>query len=161
MTLSKNLNWIWPRFGVSIHVHPTVAAILESYRQGQGENERGGQLFVDITRPDGLWLVDASPPHPMDKSGFDWLEMNEDRCRQEIIAANAQGFRLIGYWHSHPENLPNLSGQDLRSLKKFSRQNCDDLPNPLAVIVGRGLSLNGIRAWIYHQEQAIPADSTT
>ena len=149
--------WHWSDLEVTLHVDNSVASFFENHRQEQGGHERGGQLFVDITRPDGLWLVEASGPHPDDKSGPTWLEMNLKRCREEIEKANARGLRLIGYWHSHPENVPALSGQDIRSLKKFSQHNADQLPNPLAVIVGRSLSSEGIRAWIYQKNKALLA----
>ncbi len=153
--------WSWPTLELSIHVAPSVAVMLERCRQEQGSHERGGQLFVDIKRPDGLWLVEATPAHPKDKAGPTWLKMNPDRCREEIIAANAKGLRLIGYWHSHPEAVPNLSGQDLKSLKKFSQQNSSQLPNPLAVIVGRSALPDGIRAWIYRNKNSILATRLT
>lgn len=160
MTADKHWLWEWPALGISLHVHPSVVAVLESHRQEQGGHERGGQLFVDVMRPDGLWLIEATAPHPNDKSGPTWLEMDLHRCHEEIVKANANGLRLIGYWHSHPESVPALSGQDIQSLKKFSRQNTHQLPNPLAVIVGRSPSSEGIRAWVYQAKTPLLAQRT-
>lgn len=160
MTAPKQWLWTWPALAISLHVHPSVVAVLENYRQQQGSHEQGGQLFVDVTQPDGLWLVEATPPHPNDKSGPTWLEMDPHRCQDEIVEANTNNLRLIGYWHSHPEAVPVLSGQDIKSLKKFSRQNSHQLPNPLAVIVGRSLLADGIRAWVYQSGQPLLAQRT-
>jgi hypothetical protein len=151
MTSESHWIWDWPTLGISLHVHSSVVSSFKKCRQEQGGHERGGQLFVDIKRSDGLWLVEATPPHPEDKCGPTWLEMDLRRCQEEIIKANEKGLRLIGYWHSHPEHVPNLSGQDIKSLKKFSRQNSGELPNPLAVIVGRSPLPEGIRAWVYQE----------
>jgi proteasome lid subunit RPN8/RPN11 len=84
--------------------------------------------------------------------------MDPRRCQEEIINSNEKGLRLIGYWHSHPEHVPNLSGRDIKSLKKFSRQNSVELPNPLAVIVGRSPLPNGIRAWVYQDKGPLLAE---
>jgi hypothetical protein len=157
MTAENRWIWTWSALDISLHVHASVVAVLENYRQDQAGNERGGQLFVDVMRPDGLWLVEATPPHQNDKSGPTWLELDPRRCQEEIVKANAKGLRLIGYWHSHPEHVPALSGQDIKSLKEFSRQNSHQLPHPLAVIVGRSLSAEGIRAWVYQTGQPLLA----
>ncbi|MBF8179089.1 Mov34/MPN/PAD-1 family protein [Herminiimonas contaminans] len=158
MTALHRWMWHWSDLDVTLYVHTSVASFFENHRQEQGGHERGGQLFVDVTRPNGLWLVEATGPHLNDKSGPTWLEMDLKRCREEIEEANARGLRLIGYWHSHPEHVPALSGQDIKSLTKFSQQNTHQLPNPLAVIVGRSLSPEGIRAWIYQKRKALLAE---
>jgi hypothetical protein len=120
---------------------------LQLARQRFWEKERGGQLFADVSRPDGVWLALATPPHPADSAGRSWLVLDPERCRREIEHANANGLRLIGYWHTHPQRVPSLSAQDSTSFHRFAQRYRKDLPHPLAVIVGQSLRSDGIRAW--------------
>ncbi|MEH8952982.1 Mov34/MPN/PAD-1 family protein, partial [Klebsiella pneumoniae] len=80
-----------------------------------------------------------------------WLELNNDRCRTEIENANRKGLRLVGYWHTHPQAVPHISGTDIASFARFARQNARDLPHPVAVIVGTSPSSTGIKAWIFRE----------
>lgn len=147
--MNSNIAWVWewPGMDVSLNISKAVAEIFFHYRQHAEENERGGQLFVDLTNEDGLWLVDASKPHLDDCSGLNWLSLNQSRCTGEIEIANGKGLRLIGYWHTHPEEHPNISAQDIKSFKKFSKKNINYLQNPLVVIVGR----SSTNAWIVNE----------
>lgn len=99
--------------------------------------ERGGQLFVNPVDPKGLLLALATLPHRADRSGWSWLELDAARCRQEIQAANEQGLRLVGYWHTHPQSVPVISPADIGSFSKFAARYTQDLPHPIAIIVGK------------------------
>jgi len=139
--------WVWHDLDVTLKVTSRVAEIFSNHQQKIGDNERGGQLFVDISCADGLWLADATLPHPDDQASTSWLIFDSDRCKQEIISANQQGLRLVGYWHTHPEKTPNLSSQDIKSFNEFSLKNSDQLACPLAIIVGNGNNKNSVRVW--------------
>lgn len=139
--------WEWEKLRVKLKVTKSVADIFLDCRQDLGENERGGQLFVDVSQSDGLWLSRATLPHKNDRSGTTWLSLDQSRCKEEIKIANKQGLRLVGYWHTHPELIPNLSPQDIRSFREFSITNSKYLSCPLAIIVGNGKEANSIRAW--------------
>jgi proteasome lid subunit RPN8/RPN11 len=139
--------WIWTDLDLTLWVQSSVAFDLCRHRQSFWQRERGGQLFASTCSDVGLELALATPPDKRDRSGRAWLELDTVRCREEIDQANADGLRLVGYWHTHPESSPELSSQDLRSFKNFVDNNEQLLPNVLAVIVGTSNSLNGIRAW--------------
>ena len=64
---------------------------------------------------------------------------------------------LVGYWHTHAELTPNLSPQDIKSFREFSRNNINSLPNPLAVVVGNGSTGDTIRAWSFQENGMILA----
>lgn len=147
----SNLNWewYWPSLNVRLGIQPDVYHFLALQNQLTGDNECGGQLFMDMTDPKGLKIIAATPPHANDKAGPSWLELDEIRCREEIVTFNASGHRLIGYWHTHPQEVPEISSQDIDSFKRFSKQNHAHLPNPIAIIVGRALSLDGVRIWSF------------
>lgn len=151
--------WKWEKMNVSLNVSQYVAEAFLHHRQGLKENEKGGQLFVDLTRADGLWLVQASEPNLSDSSGRHWLSLDQSRCSKEIEIANKKGLRLIGYWHTHPEKNPKISPKDIESFKRFSKENIDNLRSPLVVIVGTCAT----NAWIVNEiliEQAYVVSKT-
>lgn len=138
--------WHWEHVGESLSVSAATAETLSSARQRWWESERGGQLFVDLDQAEGMSLL-ATPPHPADRAGRHWLELDPTRCTHEIERSNAQGLRLVGYWHTHPQRVPHPSSQDLSGFSRFARQHGAELPHPIAVIVGTSKAPEGIRAW--------------
>ncbi|AVI31426.1 hypothetical protein CSB70_0598 [Acinetobacter baumannii] len=149
--------WRWKTLDVELKVSTEVVDIFFSHQQKLKEDEKGGQLFIDTSMSDGLWLAVATPPHNADLSGPTWLELDANRCKQEAIEYQNQGLVLVGYWHTHAELTPNLSPQDIKSFREFSRKNISSLPNPLAVIVGNGSNGDTIRAWSLQENGFIQA----
>lgn len=141
--------WKWPAIDTELLVSQAAAKVLTSHRQRAWGMERGGQLFVDPFSPSGLMLALATPPHWADRAGLAWLELNECRCLQEITSANAQGLRLVGYWHTHPQTIPAISPADVGSFSRFAARYIQDLPNPVAIIVGQSKKSEGIKAWSF------------
>lgn len=158
-------SWQWQVFNAELLVSESVANTFNSYRQQSKNTERGGQLFVDIHSSVGLLLASATPPHKSDRSGFSWLELDEHRCQKEIKAANRQGLRLVGYWHTHPQTIPAISPADIKSFSDFAVRYSGDLPYPIAVIVGTSIQPNGIKAWSFRdgicvEATAVPKNDT-
>ena len=151
--------WYWPDIQTGLLVSASVMETLSSNRQSFWGSERGGQLFVDPTFPSGLLLALATLPHKSDRAGRNWINLDHKRCREEIERENAKGLRLVGYWHTHPETAPNLSQQDISSFVSQSQCERSQLPNPIAVIVGRPEHPNGIRAWRF--EGSLPVIAKT
>lgn len=149
--------WEWRSLGCRLSVTQAVADVLGQYRQRSSRSERGGQLFLDLDHPAGLMISLATPPHSRDRAGWTWLELNAERCRREIEIANAQGLRLVGYWHTHPQAIPMISSTDVKSFKRFAARYASELPHPIAVIVGLSPERNGIKAWLFHGESCIEA----
>jgi hypothetical protein len=141
--------WRWPMVDSELPVSLAVATVLGRHRQRRWGVERGGQLFVDLGNPDGLVLTLATPPHLADRAGRTWLELDANRCLDEIERANALGLRLVGYWHTHPQSIPVISCADIQSFSAFSDRYAQELANPLAVIVGQSEKSNGIKAWSF------------
>ena len=153
----KQWTWRWPTLGVDLIVPPSTASIFDQHRQRFFQKERGGLLFVDPQSPDGLTLIWATPPHTADRAGLFELSIDPQRGRDEIAIANRKGWRLIGYWHTHPQQVPALSGTDLASFRKLASRNPQHLPLPVAIIVGRSTLPDGIRAWSIRPEGVLQA----
>ncbi len=149
--------WSWPGLNTPLLVSQEVASILKSYSQKRFEVERGGQLFVDPSNATGLVLASATPPHKDDRAGRTWLDLNAHRCRKEIEQANAAGFRLVGYWHTHPQNIPMISPADVGSFSRFAAHYTQQLPHPMAIIVGNSSSRDGIKAWSFRDGRYVEA----
>lgn len=139
---------------VELYVARTVEAFLLSHRQRDDENERGGQLFVDLRNERGLCVTLATPPHRRDRRGRQWLELDRKRCAQELKQASLNNLRLVGYWHTHPESIPQISPQDVQSFRAFSRVNAPSMLYPVCVIVGR----EGMRAWSIRENAVVEAE---
>jgi len=150
--------WTWPSLGVSLKVADSAAEVFDRFKQSSAVVESGGQLFVDCSKDDGLWLVTATLPHLRDKAGINWLELDGRRCRQEILRYNAIGLRWVGVWHSHPEDEPLYSAQDLSSLISAATSAGGALPHPLVVIVGRAARPAGVRAWSLRTESMVQSE---
>ena len=139
--------WSWPGLNTPLLVSKEAASVLESYRQKRFEVERGGQLFVDPSSSIGLVLT----------LGRTWLDLNARRCREEIEQANATGLRLVGYWHTHPQRIPMISPTDVQSFSQFAAHYTQELPHPMAIIVGNSSSPDGIKAWSFRDGHYVEA----
>jgi len=149
----QSWRWTWEELGVDLLVSNRTAAVLRRQRQPFGGVERGGLLFVDPNDPLGLVLARVTPPHPADRASEHSIIMDWPRCAREVEKANSNGLRLTGFWHSHPENIPDLSPVDIRNFRSLGQRNHIDLPWPVAVIVGRDRGEEGIRAWSIRPEK--------
>jgi hypothetical protein len=149
--------WRWPEVDSELLVSQAVANMLNNHRQSGYGVERGGQLFVNPASPAGLMLALATPPHRADRAAWSWLELDPERCRQEIESANAQGLRLVGYWHTHPQIVPAISPADKRSFSRFAARYAQDLPHPIAIIVGTSDRPEGIKAWSFRGDRYVEA----
>lgn len=154
----KQWTWRWPKLGVDLIVPPLTVSVFDRHRQRFLQKERGGLLFVDPQSPDGLTLIWATPPHKADRAGPFELSIDPRRGRNEITSANRQGWRLVGYWHTHPQQVPTLSTTDLASFHRLASRNPEHLPLPVAIIVGRSSRPDGIRAWSIRPEGVLQAD---
>ena len=150
-------HWYWPSFGGQLLVSQDVAELFRNFRQSRIGVERGGQLFVNPSDSRGIVLALATPPHKNDRAGKTWLELDARRCREEVEVANDAGLRLIGYWHTHPQSIPVISNTDIKCFSKFSARYAQDLPQPLAIIVGNSSGPSSIKAWSFREGRYVEA----
>ncbi|EKN4790095.1 Mov34/MPN/PAD-1 family protein [Yersinia enterocolitica] len=145
-------SWYWNEYDFELHVSKNAYDVFNAHRQYNNKNECGGQLFIDISFNNGLWLSSATLPHPSDKSSKHWVELNSDRCELEQNLARKNGLVFAGYWHTHPQEIPMLSHQDKISIERFYVMNKEVIRSPIFIIVGTSLCQDGIKAWAYKNE---------
>nr|WP_239002411.1 Mov34/MPN/PAD-1 family protein [Photorhabdus khanii] len=54
---------------------------------------------------------------------------------------------MVGYWHTHPQVIPQISSTDILSFARFAQRYAQELPYPIAVIVGTSPSPEDVKAW--------------
>ncbi len=63
----------------------------------------------------------------------------------------------MGYWHTHPQSIPMISPADIGSFSRFAACYTQQLPHPLAIIVGNSSSHEGIKAWSFRDGRYVEA----
>lgn len=138
-----------PATSSRIELAPNVLALLDSKRQLKfWDKERGGLLFVDIGVQDRVLVADASPPHRLDKAGRASLVLDHGRCLEDIKERFESGLRFVGYWHTHPERVPSISGDDIYAFTRNLRDRGLRLRQMLALVVGILHGSDGISAYL-------------
>ena len=124
---------------LTVELTAKVITLMAQHRQLRfWHRERGGLLFASsIGALDGrVALAEASPPHSRDRSGRTWLELDHQRCIEEIRDCFARGLHFVGYWHTHPERYPRLSSQDAVALRPLVNDPGIDLVRLIMIVVG-------------------------
>ena len=103
--------------------------------------ERGGLLFsTSVGTLDGrVWVVNVSGPNRGDRAGRYWLELDHAKLLRDIEDQFAKGFHFVGYWHTHPEPDPTLSGLDFSAFADNLTSDGIELTRMIAVIVGNAV----------------------
>lgn len=145
-----------PDSGYRIVLAGAVVKVLGRHRQRFAWNrERGGLLFADsdeISAQD-VRIAEASPPHPRDRGSRYGLKLDHVRCVEEVREANRRGLVFVGYWHTHPERVPEISHQDISSFYENLREGSHGLTQLLAVIVGTRAEAAGMAGYLVSSQR--------
>jgi integrative and conjugative element protein (TIGR02256 family) len=122
---------------ISISIESQVLATFDAHRQRRFyQREAGGQLFARVW--DDEWeIVSATGPRSRDRRGRFSFWPHRASEQEEIFEYHALGFDYVGDWHTHPEDKPNPSSDDLTSISEVVRRSTHHLPGFLLMIVGR------------------------
>lgn len=123
--------------GLSVTFTGDVLEHFTKYRQRRCyHREAGGQLFAKIREKN--WTISAvTGPRRSDlRSRFGFVP--DKRIEQdEIYSYHAKGLEYVGDWHTHPQDIPRPSPDDVESIGNVVRQSQHHFPGFLLCIVGR------------------------
>jgi integrative and conjugative element protein (TIGR02256 family) len=122
--------------GQTLVFTPSVLDHFHRHRQTRfWYNEAGGLLFAKLS-PTTVEIVTATGPRRTDRRSR-WRYFPDRRAeQQEIDFFYQHGQHFVGFWHTHPEELPRPSNIDNDSLSESVRLSSHQLNGFVQVIVG-------------------------
>lgn len=128
-----------------------ITRFMASRQLGIGDREAGGQLFA---RVEGkvIRVVEATGLRPSDRRSRFSFRPDRKAEQEEIADRHSKGFHFVGDWHTHPEDIPTPSQQDIQSLAEMFRRSTHRLNGMLMVIVGRRSPPEGLFVGIGDQQ---------
>lgn len=136
---------------LTVELSDSVLAHLNKHAQHTGESpEAGGQLFANITKEGSHWFVSSvTGPRPSDHRSRFFFHPDRRIERREIYAEFEQGKHYVGDWHTHPQQTPQPSASDTRSMGEIFEKSTHQLPGILMIIVGTYPPPEGLWVSIY------------
>jgi len=126
---------------------PVLAHFHKHAQHSDGSPEAGGQLFANITKDGSHWFVSsATGPRSSDKRSRFLFRPDRRIEQREIRAEFEQGKHYVGDWHTHPQQTPQPSVSDTRSMGEIFEKSIHQLPGILMIIVGTHPPPEGI--WV-------------
>ncbi len=132
--------------GSRLRFIPEVAAVLSKHGQVRATSkEAGGMLFARFA--DGLVSIEhVSTPSLFDfRSRFAFrpsLAHQRDTIRKQF----SKGLHFIGEWHTHPQEQPEPSQQDIDTARDCLFESKHELNSFVVVVLGMDAALS--RAWV-------------
>ena len=113
-----------------------VLRLMAAHRQlGRSKPESGGQLFGRVHNQH-VEVLDATGPRRRDARTRFSFRPDRAAERREIQRMHRQGLSYLGDWHTHPEQLPQPSLMDLRSIAETACQSRYTLGPLILIVVG-------------------------
>jgi len=133
----------------SVHVRVHEPCIGHWFRHRQRRfwhREAGGLLFApSVGSGDGQVDIEVvTGPNPGDRRTRYSCALDHAKCRADISEQFRKGMKFVGYWHTHPEPDPSLSGVDRRAFARNLVAGGLCIDRMLAVVIGNGDSTQTI-----------------
>ena len=103
-------------------------------------------------------ITNFSGPYPTDRATRHSVCLDHQHCLADIAAYFRQGQHFVGYWHTHPDPSPTLSGIDRRSLVRNLHAGGLEIERMIAVVVGNGPD-SSIRAYLIDKGPPVQLES--
>lgn len=132
--------------GTVLRFIPEVATVLSKYGQSKATSkEAGGMLFARF----GVGLV--SIEHVTTPSLFDFRSRFAFRPslahqRDVIMKQFSMGLHFIGEWHTHPQEQPQPSQQDIDTARECLAESKHELNAFVVVVLGVNAAISN--AWV-------------
>ena len=148
----------------SVHVRIHRACIEHWFRHRQRrfwQREAGGLLFApSVGSENGQVDIElVTGPNPGDRRTRYSCALDHESCLTDIAAQFEKGMKFVGYWHTHPEPEPSLSGVDRRAFAKNLIAGGLRIDRMLAVVVGNGDSTDTINVCLVTTDRVIELEA--
>ena len=125
------------------------------FRQTQfWHRESGGLMFApSVGSTDGcVDVTTVTGPHSRDRGRRYSLSLDHERCLADIASQFEHGLHFVGYWHTHPEPVPTLSGIDWSAFARNLRFGGLVIERMIAVVVGNARNVHSVRAYLIDKD---------
>jgi len=133
----------------TINFPKTIIDHFTKYRQIERNYETGGQLFARFLDSGSVLVEKVSGPRKKDSKLWNFFRPDVKQEQREIDTFFAQGYHFIGDWHTHPEDRPTPSREDISNIGNIFRMSKHSLAGFLLVIVGRLQMPSGLYVGIH------------
>lgn len=141
-----------------LEIPEDAAAVLEdNVQRGWLKHEAVGQLYTrDLTSE--VIVADMVTRLPAKWSSFRGVGFDVRDAAEERKHLFAHGLHCLGFWHSHPEEVPHLSGTDLQLAADHANASKGLFNGLLFLIVGRSPFPKGLGVWLHDGYRAWRAE---
>lgn len=138
--------------GEVIHFADLVLAHFARFRQTRvWRKEAGGQLFASINGSK-IVICEATGPRSTDRRGRVFYEPDRASEQSEIEDMFSRGLHYVGDWHTHPEQFPKPSRQDMTTMESRVKLSRHHFAGFIFVIVGKSPPPDGLAVIIHDGE---------
>lgn len=127
----------------SVKFEKSVLDYLHKHRQSSIlSNEAGGQLFGSLGKGEAHIVLATGPYLGDERSRYNYRS-NPIAAQREIEKQAKSGLFYFGEWHTHPEDFPRASDQDIDAIRKLLQNSTLNLNMLFMLIIGRSSDIKG------------------
>lgn len=131
-----------------VFVESVVSHLMKHRQNRPWQREAGGQLFARFSAGEIL-IEEVTGPRPTDSRGRTYYSPDRRAERKEILERFIRGLHYVGDWHTHPSNIPEPSGTDIRNINECFKKSRHSLNGFILVLVGTVRAPLGLRVSLH------------
>lgn len=136
-------------------LEPALVEFSNNVQRGRWSKESVGQLYTRDLTSDVI-AVEAVTKLPIRWANFSGVRFDPAKAAAERLELFAKGFHFVGFWHSHPEAVPQPSDEDLRMAADHASAAKPVLSGLIFVVVGTQPPPEGVGVWVHDGISAWP-----
>ena len=134
----KNSSIEFSNTTATLNISLTAIEKFRKYEQKEGYNESGGILLGYVTK-NCDYIQKITVPNKYDLKGLTFFIRSKEPAQKKINKywkASKGSLIYLGEWHTHHENSPNPSHNDINMIKKASKDTDMEIDFLYLIIVG-------------------------
>jgi proteasome lid subunit RPN8/RPN11 len=124
-----------------------IEAIRANVQKGWRSREAVGQLFTRDLTGDVITVELATTLKPK-RAAWARVIFSPNDARRERATLFSQGLHAIGFWHSHPEAVPEPSAEDRALARDHAVAAMPPMTGIVFAIVGNGPLPTALKVWV-------------